>query len=708
MAKSTKKLVSTTQPSTEKELRAFEKNHAADNAKADAFFSHVNPLIDSTRKNRISMEQQWLLDYQRWSCLLDNQGYVGRSNIFVPELNNQIEQTVEKDLANTFSSPDLVYAVPKEGATDDQAHKVKEAVLYEIEDRNKGVLLLDEHKRQKALLGTSVIKAGFKKEIVDIYIRDKDGRPCLTQVPKYVGTKLDVVDMFRWYIFPETSDLETCYMIFEDQLVDLVQEKLSGLYQNLENVQPMSDVGEGDLQHKWVDLQRRDFLNLGSMLRSRPNCAVFTEVWMNYDLYGDGKPIPVLATIANYKTVVRLVRNPLWLQRHPYAGTRHIRRPGKMFYGLSVPDRIRSQTDVMNDVQNQTMDSLNFSLSPISIIDPALAGDVNSFKYRPGAKWLGSPEGVEFKIFPDVSGAGLRYAQELRGQIAQFSDNNPNVAPQLSGKSRSATQSSIVAGAVSQRQKVQLLLEEHETLVPLCENIQSLLVQYMDKNWQIKVQGPVGGTWITKNITPQDINATVDWVWRGAEQEEKSAVRSQQLLAFYNSALQTASLMPGEVDLPGLFKRIAKEAFNLRDMDEIFKSMRDQKTIDPDVENVILSDGKDQEIHNGDNDQEHILAHEPLLDDNKINDEGKLAVLRHLERHKIQMKAKQAVLEAKGRLQTMQMLAQQGGDQSPQGSQGGQDGRTGPQVPSPMEGNQAQASTSPDAIMSGVRGVQPQ
>lgn len=684
---------------SEKELKSFNKNHAGNNTISDRFFAHVSPIVDDTRKNRVTQEQQWLDDQQKWSCLLDEKGYVGRSNIFVPELNEQVEVSVEKALAATFASPDFIYAVPK-NISQEKADKIRNAVLYELEERNSAFTLFDEHERQKVLFGTSIMKGGFMKDVRSIWTRNSKGQPIKTEVPRYWGTKWDVVDIFRWYIFPETSNLDNCYLTFEDQLVDTVQEKKSKLYVGLDDLPVIRD----DMEHKWVDLTRRDFLNLGSMLRSRPNAAIFTEVWMDYDLYDDGDPVPVLGVIANYSKVVRLVRNPYWNQTHPYVGARYVKRLGKMYYGLSLPDKIRSQQDQMNDTVNQTMDSMAYSLAPIAVIDPALAGDINSMKLRPGAKWMGSPAGIDFKTFPDVSGSGLRLMQEIRGQVQQFSDNASGVAPQLSGKARSATQASIVAASISIRQKVQLKREEDEVLKPMCANTHMLLLQFMDKDWQIKCQGPDAGSWVMDTVKPDDIIGEVDFQWKGAEQAEKTAVRSQQLLGFYNMALQTASIMPGEVDLPVLFRRIAKEAFDLRDMDEVFKSLRDMKTVDPAAENVALMDEEDLPVNMGDNDEEHIKDHEPLLDDKKLSDEAKLMVLRHIEKHKVQKRGKDQILQAKGRLQAMQMVAQQG----PGGPGGGaSDGRSGPQVSSPMEGNQGQMSTSPAAIMSGVRGVQP-
>jgi hypothetical protein len=708
--KPSKKQEKQVEKATEAELNRFDFNLATRPDVADRFFNQVKNILTETRNNRRSLEEQWVEDVRDWSCVLDDEGYRGRSNIFVPELNNQVESSVERGLGGVFTGPDYIYAVPMKGTDQAKADKIKAAVVYELEDRNGLFLKEDEHQRQKILLGTSIFKCGFRKETVEIFTRNSEGKPIKAIVPKWHGTRWDVVDLFRWYIYPETADIKEAVLTFEDQLMDIEAAKRTDEYVGLDDVQPI----QMDMNHQWVDVERYSIANLASSIRQRPGSALFTEIWTDFEVR-KGLIVPVVGVIANGYKVVKLKRNPFWFQTAPYVGSRYLRRPGKIYYGLSLPDRIRTQGKAMNDLMNQSMDSLTFALNPMAIIDPALAGDVSTFKVAPGAKWLGSPEGIKFQTIPDVSQSGWTGMNEVRGQIAQFSDSTPGIAPQLQGKSRSATQASIVQGSVSQRQKVQSKGEETEVLAPMCMMTHSLLQQFMDKEWQIKIQGPDNGEWIVLPMSPGDLVGEVDWVWKGSSAEERTAVRSQQLLAFYNAALQTAAILPpGELDVGALFRRVAKEAFNLHDMDEIFKSMRDKKTVDPRSENVGLMDLQDVSTNPGDDDEAHMKIHQSIIDDSDSTPEQKLNAARHNEKHQVQKKGKEALVQIQARLQALQMVQQgPGGGASgpggaPQGGPQGPDGRQMPQPPGIGEGNHAQAMTSPAQIMSTARGVQGQ
>ena len=672
----------------------FTKNFASDTEIAGRFLEYVKPILHRTRRNRRTLEAQWVDDTRLWSCILDDAGYSGFSNVFVPELHNQIENTTEKMVAAAFANPELIYAIAMKDSDKGRAEKIRNAVTYELQAKNNLLTRMDEFDRSKVLYGTSVFKGSFEKEMREIYYKDPTTKRMRRKdVPVKLGTYWEVRPMFRWYIYPEFSRLDKYEVIFEDSMMarsSLDKDK----YKNLDNI----SYGADDLEHLWVNIELLEMVELMSCFEEKKDRALVTEVFCMFEIEKD-KPVPVQAFIANNQTVIRLTRNPFWWQDHNYLSDVYTQRPNGLFYGLSLPDKLRSQQYQMNDTANHTMDSLNYALSPMAVIDPALAGDVNSMKVHPGAKWLGSPEGIQMMTFPDVSGSGLRVMQEIRSQVAQFSDSSPGLAPQLEGKARSATQASIVQSNVSTRQRVQAGREEENVLGPMCKMTYMMLQQFMDVEWMIRTQGADAGSWIVESIKPDDMVGDIDFIWKGTSYSQKSAVRSQQLLAFFNQSIQIAAMMPGEIDVAGLWKRIAREAFELSDVDEIFKSLRDKKTVSAEIENISLRNGDPVTIHNGDNDLEHIKDHDMLLDE-KLDDEAKMVALNHIESHKEQYKAKQEVIQLRARLEAMKAQ----GMEAPNvpGVNGGPDG-----PPSPMEGNQSQVPVASSDVMTGARGVNP-
>lgn len=671
---------------TKKDLNRFNRNYASDQRVCDKFMQFLNGRLQSTRQTRLQLEEFWLQYLRQWSCRLDDLGYQGRSNLFIPELNNQVEQSVEKSVQSIFPNSDYLQCIAMRDTDEKTAKKIKAAVLYELEVKNKLSSLHWSFERAKVLFGNGIYKVGFEREMLEIYLRDKNGKAKKTYVPKWNGVRVSVVDNFKFYVSPELSELDTADLVFEDRIYNLKQAERDGIYVGLDKVPEIVH----DIDHQWVEASKLELMQISNVLSYYTGCALFTDVYCDFELT-NGEVVPVMATIANNQKVIRLVRNPFWFQHHPYLTSKYTNRPASGFYGLSLADKINTQQDMINDLANQTMDSLNFIVNPIAIIDPALAGDINSMKVMPGARWLGSPEGIQFSQFPDVSGSGLRGIQEIRGQIAQFSDNSPGIAPQLQGKARSATQANIVSQNVSASQRARGKVEETDVLTPLAKMTHILLQQFQTDAWQIRVQGPDKGEWITMNVDPADIVGDVDFVWRGVSEQEQNAVRSQQLLAAYNLAMQTATVMPGEVDLPEFMKLVMKEAFDIKDIDFLFNSLKQKKTVDQEIENIALQEGKEVEIHPGDDDEEHIRLLKPLLDE-KLTDEAEYVILRHLEKHKVQGDAKRALAEMKAKVEALQAV---------QGMQ--EDGRSGPAVPSPAEGNRGQVASSPQGMFSSAQ-----
>jgi len=697
---------SSVQKATEAELAKFNKNYAGKEDVVKRFLEQVNDPMRDARNNRTDVEDQWIDDTRQWSCVKDGMGYQGRANLFVPELNNQVEETVEKALATMFPASDFLHTVPMGSTSPEKADKIKKAVAYELEQKNEIFLRWEEFERSKVIYGTGVWKQGFKKEMNEVFYRDQEtGKPKKESVPIFHGVTWTVLDIFKWYKWPEKGPLEDFAVIFEDDLRPIDEIEDNEDYVNNEDIQPRDQRS----QHKWVELEQYEIVNLNTAIKRRPDHALVTEVWCHFKLDGKNKVL-CRGTIVNDTHVVELIRCPFWHQKVPYLADFYKNRPGKMFYGFSMFDKLRDQGYYMNDLANHTADSLNYSLNPIAKIDPALAGDVNSFKVFPGAKWLGAPDGIKFEVFPDVSGAGLRAMQETRGQIAQFSDNSPGLAPQLEGKARSATQASIVQGSVTQRQRIQAMGEEFRIIKPMCSMTHSGLEQFMEDEWTVKYQGPDAGDWIMENISPGDIIGRVDWIWRGAIQQEKTAVRAQQLIAFFQLALQYAQMDPKSVNIPELYKRVAKEGFDLRDMDQYFTDLVNKKTVDPAAENIALEQGQEVNVNPGDDDAKHIEEHLILAEDESQTKEVRLATLQHIMQHETQEKAKKEVQDFENKMKAQQKVQEMQGPPQKPGQQGGQpqggDGRQGPQVPGVSEGNRMQASTNPASIMSGTKGSQ--
>jgi hypothetical protein len=387
----------------------FTKNYATDARTVDRFMDEVKGTILQARQNRRAKEERWLDDLSSWACVeSEGQQYQGRANIIVPELHHQVESSVSKYLSALFPNDEYMGTVPLKHTVDSRAKKIQAAVYHELEHKNKIRVLFDIHGRQRKLFGTAPLRASFVDQQVKIFTKDEKGKVSPSIVPRFNGVRWVPVDIFRWYICPEWATMDDYFLMFEDDFVSIELLKSAKnadgkkLYENLDDIADMSK--EAD-EHWWVDTQRLSTCDITTALDQRKGQVFVTYVHMDFDIEGSGERVPCYAVIANSGTVHALGAEPAVAYSVPHtllvatSSTRHGTSTVSLFHNGSG-----HWTSSMRDLANQTMDSINYSLNPIAIIDPALAGDPGSFVLQPGAKWWGSPQGIQFAQFPDVSG----------------------------------------------------------------------------------------------------------------------------------------------------------------------------------------------------------------------------------------------------------------------------------------------------------------
>ena len=676
-----------------KEMALFDKNYATRSDIADRATQLATTYIRNAKNTRKSKESEWLDDLRTWACQPSmNQMYQGRSNLIIPELHNQIESTVGQFQSGLFPNDDYIGLIPTKGTKEDEAKDIKAAVFHELDHKNDLPSLSERFQRQKALFGTAFLKPVFEKTMKSVVIKNEKGYPEVKSVPQFQGVKVHCQDTFHTYVYPEIANsIEESLCVFDESFVQQRHLADNPIYKNVEDV-PEIHMDFGDFG--WVDTIRMNIANLASSTFYMNKAVLVTEVWCDFDIV-PGEFVPCVITLANYARAIRVQRNPFWHQSKPYLMGRYMKGPAGEAYGHSLAERLRSLNYMITDLGNQTMDSLTYSLNPIAIIDPGFAGDINSFKMAPGARWFANPQSVSFQSFPDISQAGFQGMSQVRQMIQQFSDMAPSVAPQLSGKVRSATQAQAVQGEISQNLKNMIRSDEAEVFGPLCMMTHWLLKQFQDEEYQIVTQGAEKGSWITKQINPLTLHKDCIFTWRGSEVAQKTAVRSQQLLSAFNMAMQSEQVMPGKIDLPALYKEVMYQAFDLKDLN-VFIDDAEKKTVDPEIENMSLKNGEECKVNKGDNTQEHKASHSKAFEECE-DTLGKLTILKHNEMHDLVQKAKDLIQQQQAQIQSKQMMLQQGGE----------GGQAPNQFAKPGNPLQASTPTNPSQIMQGMRGVEP-
>lgn len=704
------------------------KNFAREINWAQEFATELLRDWNLLRSQRSDRETRWQDAYDQWSIgktdPLQVENYMGRANIKYPAVRKQVE-TMSRRLIKSLFPEDYLKAEPTLSMSSDMAIANSQVVRHYF-DNVMGL----EHKlnpwvKQNVLYGTSPLRTFWKKEENEMIYKKKffkqgpegalipDIRKVKEKITTYEGPAIRCEDMFNTWVYPSTLNDPTeipskgrVYWRTKISWEDLKAGEKKGIYFGIDRFKDQGKESDVPFDQKQ------------QMLQSMGDSAALSEHRENklYDLLECwGRAVMPNGELTNYVFVVinsnpawciRLQQNPLWHQTPPFLFGRFITPPGNEFYGRGLPEAIMDMSHMLNDVLNQGMDSTTLSLNQITIINPAFAPNADSFEIEPGAIWWADPNSVKPLQFPDLSDVMIKNMQSLKADITEMSDNTPQLPDPVSGKARSTGQAQL---AINEWQTdlysfVNFMILE--SLQPLAEQVHSLLQQNLPDDALIRVSGKYAGEWINRVVTPTDICGKLNFKWMGAVQVENQSVKTQQMLNFlkiWPTIPQDAGV---KIDWGNLLTMLLRDGFQIRSPETILSTSRLNASIDPFIEDKILTMGGEIEVCTQDDDQAHITDHMQAA--SKLDKKDPEYVytysrfMSHIEEHKEQVVEKQQQAAAQQQQMQQQIMLAQAGQKPP--AQGAQ--HKPPHVPNPM-GNQQQMSQGVPTQTNLQKGVRP-
>lgn len=691
-------------------------NLALDPQIRDVVQAELCGIITQIRDNRIRLEERWQRFYRIWNCEIDKNSYSGRSKIFLAAARAVSETFVSAIARDFFPSADNWYGIQ---SIEDVGDELKADAVKALFDHffQKQMKLKSEALpffRQLVIYGTSPAKLTFLDKESQVTalkrILDTEGKSSVKRIEKmvkfYYGPHFAPRDLFNFYVYPETAkDVQDAILAFEDievtighikemsmKFMDPKNEDLGHVYETPDEVFNAS--GQSD-QHSDIYRFRRERLQRmglsadpsdrwNKLSNDRRNLS---EIYWRKDLDDSGEK-EWLVTLINDFHVVRIQENPFWHKKKPFIVPRMLRVVNE-FYGRGVMEVIDRVQYMMNDIVNQTMDSVQFEINPITIIDPSMVSFANSIRAHPGAKWLGQPAGFTFTKPASVAAVGFSTLNLLQGYIHDFSGANAALQGQPAARGRgraqntaSGMQTLLAQGSAGISQIVEDL--EQQFGEPLMEMSYSMLEQFMDEKIIIRILGRRGAPLLQKEVGIEDIVGNYEFKWLGSTGTRNRQIIGQQMINFLNIARGFPPQVIQQLNWPWLSKQVWTEGLGLRNAEELFNPNGWQYSVDPVLEFKFLQEDREVKVSPGDDHQQHLKQH--YIDRASIFDPLKLEKWdKHIQDT---IMAIQQIIQQQQQMQMMQQMAmmQQGNGQQKAG------GGPRPQnMPSGMEENPMQA-----------------
>lgn len=333
--------------------------------------------------------------------------------------------------------------------------------------------------------------------------------------------------------------------------------------------------------------------------------------------------------------VLSVKRNPHWSDRLPVLSV-PVKKIQGSFKGQSLVKPVADLQYVANDATNEAMDNLHYALSPIVMTDPEKNPRLGSMVLAQAAVWQTNPNDTQFAKFPQVFTEALQVVATCESKVMNILSVN-SAMMNASSPYRKPTQAE-----VAQDQQVDILttadavsIVEEGILTPLMQMFVELDIQHRDKDTLIPQYGNMGVQAELKRIAPIQIDRGYQFRWYGVE-AGRTVQQVQQQIAMINVVRGVPpELFQGyELDLRPALVQLMENAFGPRLAPLTFKDMRSQLSLNPELENELLSEGVEMPTHPLDDHALHMRAHVKEIQTTK-DPHGTLRV--HLVQHQKQM-----------------------------------------------------------------------
>ena len=490
-----------------------------------------------------------------------------------PETHQNVEALVAQSLGTMLGPPEYLSCLPV-GSDDYEKSRLLGMVIRSVLESPGNFRTIYQTFKDAHITGTSILEFGWqvrsRQQLVEVPVLDENGELVeFTYRPDNVvyqeGPYIGQLDIFDAYPDPTGTRIQRDMVWFGKRfrIAGYQAEQLagSGKYDK-EGVRRALDRKGHAKEHEQIERDRYDMT-----ARSMPEkLGILTglEMW-GYCPYShaDGASNRVVTLLSG--ELVRSTINPLASGQIPFQEVTVNPMTGQ-FYGLSSSEVNRFLQDSLDNMLSLLSDASELMVRPAMLAGIGLGAQVERIQYRGLNDVIACNNPDALKSIPSDFGA-LQVGQSEHGRRKlQMREAAGSALPQLVSTSkdgRTATESTEIARLASQRQELQVLLWERDTMPFIGKMLHQLLRQFMGDE--------AGMAMLDKQAVPftlRDIDFDADVRFVGSRQARS---KYQQGLALNNSIQTIASAMPLIPVMPELFVRLLRDVNDIVDAEEILK-----------------------------------------------------------------------------------------------------------------------------------------
>lgn len=385
--------------------------------------------------------------------------------------------------------------------------------------------------------------------------------------------------------------------------------------------------------------------------------------------------------------IIGIIKAPQWGQKRPIISA-PVDRVSGSFNGISKIEGVKRMQWNLNDFWNMGQDSAMYSMLPIVMSDPEKNPNYAMMVYGLAAVWPVDPKSTDFKSFPSLWKDSIQMCQAIKQQIHESLDVNE----MMMGQTPKGRKNAGAMGSQQQEQSVSILDHaerfEEEILNPLLERMFEYDCQFREKELTILTHGDIGVKAAIQEIPPQQWGERYFFQWSGTEYV-MNMQRMQQQIATMNvlRGIPPQQLNGRKLDITPILEVLTANVYGEELAGRILIDDRFKYSVPAEVEDEMMVNGMPVEIHEADEDIEHIQAHQKA---GQASGDPMGLIRTHMQSHMQQMQKKRQESAP----------PQQGQPGVPGGAAPGVAGtpRMGAQPQMPRPGPQPAGAIHPDAM----------
>lgn len=510
-----------------------------------------------------SWHSRWNNNYSLYNNTRTKRGYTGITDTFVPMTFSTIETMTS---ALFGAKPKFNYTPPQDKA--DQNTDILNGLLDYYWDKDQWNIKVISWGRTFLMLGTSVIYLYWDIDhpvMINVPIRDFFIDPMATTLEnaRYMGRRyLTTKDELKSF---EVVDLEG-------------KQDADGNYQMKPKYQNIDKINAG-VKGDNTDKQEKDMFYGSTTSNPEDEQVEVIEYWTCDKVISIANRSVVIEDAENYyKTQARKQGDKYPEGIMPFSCLRDY-VDESLFYAKGEVDFISEEQELLNDITNQNIDSITFTLNQMYTLSPNYAHLLNEIENLPGAVYLAEPGALspiqQRPIPPDA----FNERMNLKNEIRETTASNEVVKGVSQDSQATATEINAQIAGSGQRLGLKVTQVENEGFHRLAKIVFEMIKLYVTEPTMVRIMGKDGAKW--EEFDPKDFQGDyeprvqLDITIENKRQREASEAK-ELLAAFLNDP---------EINQVELKKMVLSKSFNL-DPDEVGMLVQEQ----PPMEQMPMGD----------------------------------------------------------------------------------------------------------------------